>query len=1276
MKLILGTLASLTVGLLCGQLRAQAPLPPEIEDPECLGINKEPAHATLMAYGNLAEALKASRHESSFCRSLNGQWKFNWVPHPAQRPVDFYKPDFDVSGWKEIPVPSCWQLLGYGTPYYRNNGYTFQRDWPHVLSEPPRNFTSYTERDPVGSYRREFEVPASFQGRRVFITFDGVDSAFFLWVNGQKVGYSVNSRNAAEFDLTRYLKPGRNLVAAEVYRYSAGTYVEDQDMWRLSGIFRNVTLWSTPQVHVRDFFLKPELDARYADATVRLTAKVRNYGDQPALARKLAVTLFNPEGKAVPGAAAEVEVPALGAGEEKDVEVAFPVTQPAKWTAETPNLYTTVMALGGKDGEILSARTGFRKVEIQGRLFTINGVPVKLKGANRHENWPDSGHYVTEEKMIRDLEVLKQGNCNHVRTCHYSDDPRWYELCDEWGIYLTAEANVECHGYYNVLDREPKYEKAIVDRNVANVENFKNHPAIVMWSLGNECGGGKNFLAALKAIKARDTSRPTHYEPFGTGARNPADVDSQMYTHPNQLQKIATDETLTKPFYMCEYAHAMFNSMGAIGEYNDIFDRYPSLMGGAIWEWEDQGIWNDRDPQHQFMAFGGGFGEVPNDHYFIHKGVVFSDRSPKPHFPEMKRVYQWVGFEPANLATGEIKLRNKYAFLNLDRFQAQWTLSADGQVLADGALGSLDLAPGAEKIVTVPFKAPAPRPGVEYFLRLSFTLKHKEPWAKAGYEIAAAQFKLPIEAAAVAAATVKPRALKLEEAGGQITVSGGGFALVFDKGEGTIAQLSRDGVNVLGAGGGPKLHLWRAPHRDDDMWAYRDWHASGLDELKWSTLRVNASQAAPDLVRIEAAVRVEGKRGFGATHSAIYNVYGDGAIVVDNAFVPQGRKLPLARVAVRLLLDPKLSEFAFLGRGPLENYSDRKRGFDVGLYASSVRQQMTPYAKPMECGNHEDVRWAALSGSRLPTLLAQADGGLLQVSALPYTDEAMTPVEYSIDLPKSTNTVLVLAARTLGAGSAGCGPRPLDQYITWSEPCAFSYVLRLLPPGAKDLGAAGRLAVPESRVKPVLGARSSGGRVSLSCETPGAQIEYSLDAKAWSPYTAPVELAGGTVLVRAHAGASLPYQGAIAFSEAAGHGPWTIVSASSFEPGEGDPAHAVDGDPDTFWHSRWSGTPAQPPHYLVIDFSKPLNVATVTYTARKDMANGHVKDYEIYLSDDPKVWGNAVAKGSFRRNAAEQAIRLAKPVKARYLKFVAVNEQSGQAFATVAELDVTEAKGD
>ena len=1311
MKLPRRLILTMVIGFFMGELPARAALPPEVEDPQCLGINKEPPHATLMPYDNLSgdqagcdltEALAGRRHDSTWCRSLNGPWKFNWVPHPDQRPLDFYKPEFDVSGWKDIPVPSCWQVEGYGTPYYRNFGYTFKKDWPRVMSEPPPDWTAYNERNPVGSYRREFEVPENWNGRRVFITFDGVDSAFVLWINGQKVGYSVNSRNAAEFDVTKYVHPGKNMVAAEVYRYSCGSYLEDQDMWRLSGIFRNVTLWSAPNLHIRDFFVKTNLDEKYQDATVDIVVKVKNYGDKAEGEQTVNAQVFDREGKYVYlalGAHAGERLGKFEPGQERTVTLKFKVVNPAKWTAETPNLYTTVLKLtppmpphepgqiplqfGPGPKEILSARIGFRKIECKGRVFTINGVPVKLKGANRHENWPDTGHYVSEERMRRDLEVLKQCNCNHVRTCHYSDDPRWYELCDEYGIYLTAEANVESHGYGygpETLSNPKEWEAAHVARNVANVEQFKNHPSVIMWSLGNEAGSGPNFLAALKAVKAIDTSRPTHYEGFGIGAGNPADVDSQMYTHPNQLEKFAQDEKLTKPFYMCEYAHAMFNSLGSVGEYNDLFDKYPSLMGGAIWEWEDQGLWNRRDPNHVILAYGGGFGEVPNDHYFIHKGVVFSDRSPKPHYPEVKRAYQWIGIEAEDNASYKVKVRNKYQFINLDKFAGSWTISRDGIVLEQGKLEPLNLAPGKSAIIMIPSKTRLSKgdgtPNGEYFLRISFQLAKDEIWAKAGYEVAAAQIVLN---STMELPPIGPfKNIKFNQDDQQVTITGdNSFAVTFDKATGTISQLTRDGVNVLAADGGPRLHLWRAPHRNDDMWAHGDWTRAGLKELKWKTLRFAVKQTDPSVVSVEAVVEAEGKQGFRIVHSAQYNIHGDGSIVVDNAVMPQGRRIPLARMGVRILLDKRLDQFTYFGRGPMENYCDRKRGFDVGLYTSTVRQQQTPYAKPMECGNHEDTRWAAVTGEKLPGLMASLSRSLLQVSALPYTDEEMETPEYTIDLPESKASVLTVSARTLGAGSNGCGPRPLDQYIVWSDPTTFSYVLRLLPAGAKELPSLGRIFVsPIDFVAPVLAQRDADGRVAMKCETKDTKIEYSLDGTTWQVYSAPLEMKkAGVIDVRATAEKMQPYGGAVSFGPYDRRMKWKVKSASSFERGEGEPGNVLDGSPDTFWHSHWSKKPAQPPHHLIIDFSEPLNVAAVVYTARRMNPNGRVKDYEIYFSPDGKRWGKPAAAGSFPKGEPQTTVRLAEPQKARYMKFVALSEQADQPFAAVAELDIVETEG-
>ncbi len=1042
----------------------QAAMPPEVENEQVLGINKEPYHATLMPYKDRGEALVAIRKASTWARSLNGQWKFHWVPRPQERPVDFYKPDFDVSAWKEIPVPSNMEVQGYGTPIYTNFTYPFKKDWPRVTSEPPKEYTAYLERDPVGSYRREFDVPSAWNSRRIFLTFDGVDSAFFVWVNGKKVGYSVNSRNPAEFDLTSYVVAGqKNLLAVEVYRYSAGSYMEDQDMWRLSGIFRNVTLWSAPQVHVRDFALTTDLDSNYRDGVLRVSAKIRNYSAVTEPARRLQVELVSREGRATNLAQELVDVPALAPGEERQISTSLDVKDPAKWTAETPDLYTVVLSLasGGEHTEVLSARTGFRKIEIKNAVFMINGVPVKLKGANRHENWPDTGHYVSEERMVRDLELLKQANANHVRTSHYTDDPRWYELADEYGIYLVAEANVECHGYMNVLDREPRYEKSIVDRNVANVDNLKNHPSVVVWSLGNECGGGSSFRTALQAVRAIDATRPTHYEPFGGGSNLPTDIESHMYTNPAELKAAGKNPNRTKPFYLCEYAHAMNNSMGSVSDYNDLFDKYPTLMGGAIWEWEDQGIWNGRDPNHQFMAYGGGFGDYPNDKYFIHKGVVFSDRTPKPHYSELRRAYQWVSFTPVDLEHGKIGVRNRYAFTNLNKFVPHWTLSEDGTVIEEGTLAPVDLLPGASTELTLPIKAESPKPGREYFIQLSFELTEPEIWAKSGYVVATQQFELPIASPASRSVAQSTGALRLRQNDKSITVEGDRLKVVFDKLQGTITQIARDGTAMLVEGGGPKLYLWRAPHRNDDQWASRAWDRYGVNALQTKVKSIKATQLSDSSVLVEATLLEEGHQGWSATHMASYTIASDGSIAVKNNFVPAGERIPLARIGVRLMLNKNLDHLTYLGRGPMENYSDRDRGSDVGLYSGLVSEQLTPYPKPMEAGNHEDTRWAAVGGHNLPTLMAVSEGKLMQVSALPLMDEQLDGPAHSVDLPPSTSTVVTLDTRTLGVGSNSCGPKPLPEYMVWSDPTEFSYVLRVLPAGQQNYTDAARTPIEE-----------------------------------------------------------------------------------------------------------------------------------------------------------------------------------------------------------------------
>ena len=1045
-NLLMFMLLSLS-GYSAAQVLGNQPLafiPTELNNPEVLGINKEPYHSTLMPYANMQEALTAKRHASTLCQSLNGMWKFNWVPTPEQRPVDFYKTNYDVSGWKELVVPSNWEVHGYGTPFYRNLGYTIKKDFPRVMSEPEKWFTAYKERNPVGSYRRDFNVPAEWLNGRVFITFDGVDSGFFIWVNGEKVGFSVNSRNAAEFDLTKYLKAGKNTLAVEVYQYSSGTWLEDQDMWRLHGIFRNVTLWNAPQVHIRDFFVKQDLDKSYKDAQVTVQAKVKNYGSKTSKAQTVTAVLYDKDGKEV--AKGSANCAKLGEKEEQSVLINFPVSNPLKWTAETPNLYTVVLT--SSEGEILSSKIGFRKVEIKGRVFMVNGVPIKLKGVNRHEHWSEVGHAITEAQMIRDLEVIKQGNCNHIRTSHYSNDPRWYELCDEWGIWLVAEANMEYHGYNNTFDEEPTIKAAIIDRNVANTENFKNHPSVIIWSLGNEGGGiSTNLKAAMAAVKAIDSSRFVHYERFGAGSRNPADLDGRMYGTAEDYANTAKNQSLTKPFYVCEFIHAMFNSMGSLDEYSKVFDTYPEILGGAIWEFQDQGLWNRRDPKHPILAYGGGFGEQPNDHYFIHKGVISYDRATsgpgvKPHYPEMKKAFQWIDTELTDPVSGTISIRNKFQFISLSGFDISWTITENGVEISKGT-SSMTRPINARSTgrATLNYKIANPKAGAEYYLRVSYTQKEKTLWADKGFEVATEQFKLPVGTPPVmeTKVTAPVTMVQNEQA---VTITGTGFSVAFDKKTGFMSQLKRQGVELLSAAGGPKMHLWRAAHRNDDDWAFRSWERYGITTLQYVPVEMKVETVDKSTVKVVSTTKADGKDGFGVYHTATYWVKGDGTVQVDNKVNFVGFRVNLGRIGVRMLLDKKLDRASFFGRGPFENYSDRKSAAEVGVYDMGVNEQYF-YEKPMEQGNHEEVRWAKLYGKDKSSLTIQSDEKLMQFAALPHTDEQMHPVEYRIDLPASTSTVVCISTKTLGVGSASCGPQPLERFKIYSDPTSFTYTLSI-----------------------------------------------------------------------------------------------------------------------------------------------------------------------------------------------------------------------------------------
>lgn len=757
-----------------------APAGTEWESPEFLALNKEQPRATFYPFADAKSALRIfPEADSKYWKSLNGNWKFHWAKTPAERPAGFYEKDFDVSAWDEIPVPSNWNVVGlsekgnghhkYGLPIYVNQPVIFQHrvavdDWRGgVMREPPKDWTTYEYRNEVGSYRRDFVVPADWDGREIFLNFDGTDSFFYLWVNGNYVGFSKNSRDPACFDVTKFVKPGETAtIAAEVYRNSDGSFLEAQDMFRLPGIFRTVSMYSVPKIFIRDIFVKPS-----AAGTLKIDAELENRSGGNADAEyRLRYSLFEnelyggvPEGaRAVASAEVSASVPAAGtAGDAPEAEIA---PDGAKlWSAEEPNCYTLVAELidaAGTVVETTSVLTGFRTAEIRtavddfgknGRWFFVNGKTVKLKGVNRHETHPERGHAITREDMEEEIRLMKRANINHVRNSHYPDDPYWYFLCNRYGIYLEDEANIESHEYYygkESLSHPPEWRAAHVARVMEMANRNKNHPSIVIWSLGNEAGPGVNFVHAYDALKALDVSRPVQYE------RNNDIVDMGSNQYPSVGWVVGTargDAGRKYPFHISEYAHSMGNAMGNLKDYWDAIESSNYIMGGAIWDWVDQSIYNwDAATGKRFLAYGGQFGDYPNDGQFVMNGLIFGDREPKPQYFEVKKVYQNVGVKTiGDPAAGTLEIFNKNYFTDLSGYDVVWTLTEDGEKIAGGVLDVGDVPARSKKTVRLPLAGTAFRPDAEYFATIEFKLKKDEFWAQNGYVQMAEQ--LPIRAA-------------------------------------------------------------------------------------------------------------------------------------------------------------------------------------------------------------------------------------------------------------------------------------------------------------------------------------------------------------------------------------------------------------------------------------------------------------------------------------------------------------------------------------------------
>jgi len=819
------------------------------ENPQMVGQNKEPAHATLLPFQDAASALTGDRAACANFKLLNGAWQFRYAPNPAAAPENIHVEPFDNAGWGTITVPSNWELQGHGIPMYTNVQYPFPPDY---MPEVPK------DNNPVGSYRTTFTVPDDWAGKQVFIVFDGVDSAFYLWVNGQYVGYSQDSRLPAEFNLTPYLRPGENTLAARVYRWCDGSYLEDQDFWRLSGIYRDVYLFAAPAVHIRDFWAVTELDADYRDAVLKIRADIANYGivntDGYMLEAELFSQIMNHESR-IPICASRFMI------HDSCIHIAMPVTNPLKWSAEHPNLYTLLLTLKDPAGNVLEVErcnVGFRKVEIKDGKILVNGAAVYFRGVNRHEHDPDTGHAVSVESMIQDILLMKRFNVNAVRTCHYPDDPRWYDLCDQYGLYLIDEANIESHGVWDEPSRDPMWLTAFLERGSRMVERDKNHPSVVIWSMGNESGHGPNHAALADWIHAHDPTRPVHYE----SAHNEPYVDmiSTMYPTLERLAAMAQEPGETRPYILCEYAHAMGNSPGNLKEYWETIETYPRARGAFVWDWVDQGLRRTTADGVDWFAYGGDYGDVPNDGSFCINGLIFPDRTIHPAMWELKKVYQPVRVEVVDALAGKVEVLNKYHFSDLSHLDIAWKLEKDGQIIQQGQLPRLSTPPDGRDSVTIPFAAPEVAPGVEYWLTLSFTLAEETLWAAAGHEVAWAQFAVPFPAPEVQAAhaskpvdaTTLP-ALTLTESDAQAVVAGPAFELVFDKQAGTLAALRYQGRELLKAG--PKSNFWRAPTENDlagwgDERAAKRWREIGLDRLEEHIEAVTVRQTAPQTVEI------------------------------------------------------------------------------------------------------------------------------------------------------------------------------------------------------------------------------------------------------------------------------------------------------------------------------------------------------------------------------------------------------------------------------------------
>lgn len=1041
------------------------------ENHHVLQINREPARAAFTPF-------HAQKGDCSIC--LDGTWKFRWTPVPDERIVEFYQTDFNDKDWVGFPVPANWEVNGYGTPIYVSAGYPFKIDPPRVMGEPKVDYTTYKERNPVGQYRRSFQLPAGWEARgQTFLRFEGVMSAFYVWINGERVGYSQGSMEPSEFNITNYLHAGENQIALEVYRYSDGSYLEDQDFWRFGGIHRSIHLLHTPDIRIRDYAVRTlPVSTDYQDFILQIDPQFSVYRGMTGKGTTLQGVLKDASGREIATLKGDVEdildlehkagrmnewYPQRGP--RKLGRMSATIKSPKRWTAETPYLYKLHLTLLTAEGEVIEQveqSVGFRSVEIRNGQLLVNGAPVRFRGVNRHEHDPRTARVMSEERMLQDILLMKQANINAVRTSHYPNVSRWYELCDSLGLYVMDEADIEEHGLRGILASTPDWHAAFLDRAVRMAERDKNHPSIVMWSMGNESGYGPNFAAISAWLHDFDPTRPVHYEGAQGAGGEPdpktVDVISRFYTRVKQeylnpgiaegedkeraenarwerLLEIAERTNDNRPVMTSEYAHSMGNALGNFKEYWDEIYSNPRMLGGFIWDWVDQGIYKTLPDGRIMVAYGGDFGDKPNLKAFCFNGLLMSDRETTPKYWEVKKVYSPVELR---VESGELRVTNRNHHTDLSQYRCLWTLSIDGKQKDQGEITLPEVAPGESETIPLPVsiagKKASAKATSDLRLTISFILKRDALWAKAGHEVAWEQFCIQ-EGALLSSKLENRGRLKVRADEEHLSISGSGFSIQWEKNAtGSLTSLTYHGKEMLAHPADfplqPVTQAFRAPTDNDKSfgnWLAKDWSLHQMDNPRISldSFKHEVREDGAVIVRVQTRNRY--KEGAIVTTS-LYTILSDGTIDLKTTFQPQGILPELPRLGIAFCLSSDYNTFIWQGRGPQDNYPDRKTSAAVGLWKGSVADQYMHYPRPQDSGNKEEVRLLMLTDRHGKGIRVDAVEDVFSASALHYTAQDLYKETHDCNLKPRYEIILSLDAAVLGLGNSSCGPGVLKKY--------------------------------------------------------------------------------------------------------------------------------------------------------------------------------------------------------------------------------------------------------